>query len=123
VPKPTNWDRYFAGQMADRDMRKMVAEELEALRVGAELARLRRKAGLTQEQLAARCGMKAPNLSRIENAPSPNLTLSTICKVAGALGRETLVFSKKKRATMVPAPRVSRQAPTRRAAKRTKKTP
>lgn len=91
MKKATNWDRYFAAQMEDGDIREMVEEELKALRVGAELARLRQKAGLTQEQLAERCRMKVPNLSRIENDPSPNLTLSTICKMAGAMGREMVV--------------------------------
>lgn len=84
----TNWDRYYASQMRSPRIRKMVEDELKTLRVGAALARLRRRTGLSQTQLAARAGMSGPTLSRIENDPHHNLTLETIVKLSRAMGYE-----------------------------------
>ena len=86
--KATSWDRYFQKQMGDPEMKRLVEEELKALRVGVELARLRQRKGLSQTQLAARVGMSAPNISRIEGSPAHNLTLGTMVKLFGALDYE-----------------------------------
>ncbi len=86
MKKTTNWDLYFQKQMGDPEMKAFVEEELKALRVGTELVRLRQRKHLSQTQLAARVGMSAPNISRIENSPSPNLTLGTMLKLFSALG-------------------------------------
>ena len=88
MKKPTNWDLYYQKQVDDPEMRTLVEEELKALRIGAELARLRREARMSQTQLAARTGMSAPNISRIEASPGQNMTLETLVKIARALGRE-----------------------------------
>lgn len=88
MKKATNWDLYFQKQMGDPEMRALIEEELKALRVGAEIARLRRRARLSQTQLAAKTGMSAPNISRIETSPVQNMTLETLVKIARALGRE-----------------------------------
>jgi transcriptional regulator with XRE-family HTH domain len=69
-------------------MRALIEEEVKALRVGVEIARLRRGARLSQTQLAAKTGMSAPNISRIETSPAQNMTLETLVKIARALGRE-----------------------------------
>jgi transcriptional regulator with XRE-family HTH domain len=86
--KITNWDLYYRKQMGDPEMRALVEDELKALRVGAEIARLRREAHMSQTQLAARTGMSAPNISRIETSPAQNVTLETLVKIARALGRD-----------------------------------
>ena len=41
MKKQTNWDGYFRDQMADATTRRLVEEELKALRIGVQLARLR----------------------------------------------------------------------------------
>lgn len=86
MKKPSNWDRYLAKKMADSELRAMVGEELESLRLGVTLAKLRQEKGLTQEQLARRCGMKAPNISRIENDPAHNVTVGTLTRICRAMG-------------------------------------
>lgn len=43
--------------------------------------------GLTQQELAARCGMKAPNLSRIENG-NGNPSVATLNKIAKGLNKK-----------------------------------
>ena len=95
--KTTNWDRYYAGQMSDPRIHQLVEEELRALRVGVELARLRREAGLTQTQLAAKVGMSAPNISRIESSPAQNVTLQTLVKLFGSLGCDVAIVPRKRR--------------------------
>ena len=88
MKKTTNWDRYFQKQMGDPEMRALIEEELKALRVGAEIARLRQRRHMSQTELAAKAGMSAPNISRIETSPAQNMTLETLVKIARALGRE-----------------------------------
>lgn len=43
MKKETNWDRYFTKQMGDEEMRRLVTEELEVLRVGVRIAKLRQE--------------------------------------------------------------------------------
>ena len=88
MKKVTNWDRYFQKQMGDPEMKALVEEELKALRVGLQLATLRQQKGLSQTQLAAKVGMSAPNISRIEGNPGRNLTLQTMVKLFSALDHE-----------------------------------
>jgi len=91
MKKPTRWDLYFQKQLNDPEMRELIDEELESLRVGTQVARWRQKKGLSQAQLAARVGMSAPNISRFENSPAQNVTLGTLVKIARALGRSVEV--------------------------------
>ncbi|MGH2969023.1 MAG: helix-turn-helix domain-containing protein [Solirubrobacteraceae bacterium] len=51
---------------------------------GAKLRRLRKEAGLTQEQLGARCGMDLAAVSRLERGLK-DARLSTIVRLAHAL--------------------------------------
>ena len=87
MKKPTHWDRYLRKQLGDPEMRGLIARELESLRVGVQITRMRQRKRLSQAQLAARAGMSAPNISRIENSPAQNMTLETLVKIARALGR------------------------------------
>lgn len=58
------------------DMRKLV---------GRNAARIRRERGLTQEQLAERCGLSQQYLSGLERGRR-NPTIVTIYEIAAALG-------------------------------------
>jgi HTH-type transcriptional regulator / antitoxin HipB len=95
--KPTNWDRHFKQQTEDPVTRKLVEEELKALRVGVQLAKLREKKGLTQGELAAKAGMSAPNVSRIETNPSQNMTLRTMLKLFEALDCDVTITPRQSR--------------------------
>ena len=88
MKKMTNWDLYYQKQMGDPEMRSLVEEELKVLRVGAQIVKLRQQKRMSQTELAAKTGMSAPNISRIENSPGQNMTLGTLVKLARALGRE-----------------------------------
>jgi len=77
----TRWKKFLKEQMGDRALKALIDQELEALRIGAQIARLRLKEGLTQTTLAARAGMPASKISAIENSPQ-NLELSTLVRIA-----------------------------------------
>lgn len=57
--------------------------------LAANLRRLRRAAGLTQLQLAARAALRNDHISRIEHAKA-NPLLSTLDALADALGVQTV---------------------------------
>ncbi|NBA89103.1 helix-turn-helix domain-containing protein [Emticicia sp. CRIBPO] len=55
-------------------------QEFEAFRLGALLEEARTKLGMTQEQLAEKCGTNKSYISRIENNSS-DIRLSTLMKI------------------------------------------
>jgi transcriptional regulator with XRE-family HTH domain len=72
-----------AGPKAMRDYAALGA----GYRLAVSVIELRRAAGLTQRQLAARSGVQQADISRIEAADA-NPTLATIAALAYALGAE-----------------------------------
>lgn len=66
----------------------LVPQPVDGRRVfGANLRRLRRTGGLTQEQLAEATGLDRSYVSLLENAHC-NVSLDNICKIAAVLGVE-----------------------------------
>ena len=55
-------------------------QQFEAFRLGALLEEARTKLGMTQEQLAEKCGTNKSYISRIENDGS-NMTLKTLFEI------------------------------------------
>jgi HTH-type transcriptional regulator/antitoxin HipB len=60
--------------------REKYEQEFEAFRLGVVLQELRKEKGLTQEQLAERCGTTKNYISRIENNAS-DIRLSTLMRI------------------------------------------
>ena len=60
--------------------REKFEEGFEAFRLGVMLQELRKEEGLTQEQLAERCGTTKTYISRIENNAS-DIRLSTLMRI------------------------------------------
>jgi HTH-type transcriptional regulator / antitoxin HipB len=60
--------------------REKYEEEFEAFKLGVMLQELRKEQGLTQEQLAAKCGTTKTYISRIENNSS-DIRLSTLMRI------------------------------------------
>ena len=83
----TRWNRFYQKQMEDKELKALVEEELEVLRIGAKIAALREEEGLTQTKLAARAGMPSSKISAIENSPH-NLEIATLVRIARAANRE-----------------------------------
>ena len=57
----------------------------ERLRIGQRIAELRKERGLTQTQLAERCGLQQAHIARIE-AGRYSVGLDTLAQIADALG-------------------------------------
>ena len=83
-------DRYIAQQMKNPALKKLVEQEVAELEVGILIARLREALHMNQTQLAARAGMNASKISRIESSPR-NITLNTLTRVAQALNRRVKI--------------------------------
>lgn len=77
------WSRYAARKLRDPRFRAAADAQLEVLRVGVEIAKLRERRGLTQTQLAAMLGTTASAISRIEDGA--NITLKMLTRIAQTL--------------------------------------
>ena len=64
--------------------------ECDAFIIGEQLKEERRKAGLTQEELAERIGTKKSFISRVERGHT-DIQLSTLVKLFHGLGRQVRV--------------------------------
>ncbi len=62
------------------DKREEYEEGFEAFKIGVMLQELRREQGMTQEQLAEKCGTTKTYISRIENNAS-DIRLSTLMRI------------------------------------------
>ena len=67
--------------------RNAIEASCEAFIIGEQLKAERLKAGMTQEQLAAKIGTKKSYISRIENGHT-DVQLSTLFKIFQGLGRK-----------------------------------
>jgi ribosome-binding protein aMBF1 (putative translation factor) len=67
------------------------ADAAQLLRFVASVRREREAQGLTLEQLAERAGIDVGVLSRFESGPAFNPTVSTLFRLAAALGRSLVL--------------------------------
>ena len=72
---------------AERDAFEM---ECDAFIIGEQLKEERRRAGLTQEELAEKIGTKKSFISRVEKGKA-DIQLSTLVKVFRGLGRQVSI--------------------------------
>lgn len=82
-PAPTRYEQWLEDQLKDEEFRKEFEEGLDWLRLGASVAILRRKLGLSQAQLAALAHTSQSVISRLEQGE--NVRLDTVDRVAKAL--------------------------------------
>jgi DNA-binding XRE family transcriptional regulator len=81
----TEWDSYLDQQLANPAVRQAFEEETKVLSIGMELAKQRKRAGLTQAELAKKIGTSTPQLSRTERRPE-NVNMRTLIRYAEAVG-------------------------------------
>lgn len=78
----TSFANHLDSQYGKRgtETREKYEEGFEAFKLGAMLQELRKEQGLTQEQLAEKCGTTKTYISRIENNAS-DIRLSTLMRI------------------------------------------
>ena len=81
----TEWDSYLDQQLANPTVRQAYEEEIKVLSFGMELAKQRKRAGMTQAELAKKIGTSMPQLSRTERRPE-NVNMRTLIRYAEAVG-------------------------------------
>lgn len=65
----------------DADLKKMVEEELELLRIAKQISDVRKKNKMTQEQVAKKLGTTQSVIARIE-AGKQNISFNILFKIA-----------------------------------------
>ncbi|HBS87776.1 MAG: transcriptional regulator [Bacteroidetes bacterium GWF2_38_335] len=78
----TSFAEHLDGQYGKRgtEEREKYEAEFEAFRLGVMLQELRKEKGMTQKQLAEKCGTTKTYISRIENNAS-DIRLSTLMRI------------------------------------------
>lgn len=80
----TKWEAYEKKMMEKPSFKKKVQELAYEYQLAKNIIELRRKRGISQEQLAKKVGTKQPVISRVETAATKP-TFSLIQRVAKAL--------------------------------------
>ncbi len=83
--KKTNFDRYLEKQMKDSEFAARFERAGEAWDVALQLAALRRRAGLSQKELARRLKTSQQHISRLESPGYEGHSLANLRRVARAL--------------------------------------
>jgi DNA-binding XRE family transcriptional regulator len=84
--------------LKDSGVRREFEAQKEEFQIASEVIKARTKAKMTQAQLALKIGTKTPAISRLESPGYGKPSLTTLKKVAHALGYEVQVkFIPKKR--------------------------
>ena len=78
----TSFEDHLDEQYGKKDTltREKYEQEYEAFKLGVMIQELRKEQGLTQEQLAVKCGTTKTYISRIENDAS-DIRLSTLMRI------------------------------------------
>jgi len=86
MKRKTNFDRYLEKQLKDPDFVRRYQKAGEAWDVALQLAALRKKAGLSQKELAQRVGTSQQQISRLESTSYEGHSLSMLRRVTEVLG-------------------------------------
>ena len=84
--KYTTFESDLAAQLGDREFKKLYEGELRKLRLGRQIAGVRKKLGLTQKELAHRLRTSQGAITRIESGEYTGHSLHTLEKIALATG-------------------------------------
>jgi transcriptional regulator with XRE-family HTH domain len=89
--KKTNFDRYLEENLRDPGFAARFDAAGEAWDVALQIAALREKAGLSQQELALRLKTSQQQVSRLESPAYEGHTLASLRRVAAALGVQVRV--------------------------------
>ena len=83
------YDRYVG---EDRALAAVFEEELLAADIASQIYNLRKRAGLSQRQLAAKVGTTASVICRLEDSDYDGHSLSMLKRIAAALGKQVKIL-------------------------------
>lgn len=84
--KTINSEELLKEQLKDKEFREEYEALEEEFEIAGEIIKLRKKAKITQKQLAEMAGTSQPAVARLESGEYKNLTLSFLRKIGKALG-------------------------------------
>ena len=82
------YDRYIGDDPA---LAAAFEEELSKAEIASQIYNLRKRAGLSQRQLAAKVGTTASVICRLEDSDYEGHSLSMLKRIAAALGRQVKI--------------------------------
>lgn len=82
----TTLKKDLEARLTDKDFKKGYERELRKLRLGSQIAGVRKKLGLTQKELAHRLRTSQGAITRIESGEYTGYSLHTLEKIAIATG-------------------------------------
>jgi len=83
------YERYVG---EDPELAAAFEEELSAADIASQIYNLRKRAGLSQRQLAAKVGTTASVICRLEDSDYGGHSLSMLKRIAAALGRQVKIL-------------------------------
>ncbi|HSA81513.1 MAG TPA: helix-turn-helix transcriptional regulator [Geminicoccaceae bacterium] len=84
-------DGVRAQLVADPELNAAFQKELARLQLARQIAAARKRAGLSQAELAERIGTKQAGVARMERASTVGFTTTTLAKIAAATGSQLTV--------------------------------
>lgn len=76
----------LSGQLKDKKFKISYEKELRRLRLGEQIATVRKKLGLTQKELATRLDTSQGAITRLESGDYTGYSLRTLEKIAATTG-------------------------------------
>jgi DNA-binding Xre family transcriptional regulator len=93
--KTINSETLLKEQLKNKEFREEYESLEEEFEIAKEIIRLRKKAKLTQKQLAEMAGTSQPSIARLESGEYKNVTLSVLRRIGKALGVMPQIHFKK----------------------------
>lgn len=88
--KYPSFDKHLKEQLKDPESRKLYDEYGKQLEISYQILQLRKKAKMTQAQLAKKIGTKQSNVARMESG-NQNFTIDILQRIATVLGKNLKV--------------------------------
>jgi transcriptional regulator with XRE-family HTH domain len=111
MKRPTNFDRYLEGQIKRPNFTEKFRKAGKAWDLAIQLVSLRKKAGLSQKELAKRVGTSQQQISRLESPSYEGHSLSMLRRVAEVLGGTVRVEIQHKKEQSFSLPMVAEDEP------------
>ena len=84
--KTNTFQDYLKTKLRNKTFKEAYEHYGQALEIGLQVRNLRKKAGLTQIELAKKLGISQQVISRLESGDADNPTLTTLENIAQATG-------------------------------------